>query len=190
MAYTTRGGKLLRKPKPALTLYHFTPPANLPSIFEKGIYPYAMEENAVMQPGFAAVWLTSNPNGNQITEAHVGHWRKFGVNYDFIADYESGRRRILFGVNAGGSARITVRLPKKFKGLYHYLSLMTANYEDTDPERLAYIADIPRVSDWWVVASPADGETFTAISPGAITEVCPVGEPSPEYIAACEAVAA
>jgi hypothetical protein len=135
-----------------------------------------------MLPGFAAVWLTSNPNGNEITEAHVGLWRKRGC-YDLIADYESGRRRFLFGDNAGGSARITVRMPENFQGLYHYLSLITAN---TAPEALASIADNPGVFDWWVVASPADGKIFTSIGPGPITEV--VGEPTPEYIAAGEQI--
>jgi hypothetical protein len=49
---------------------------------------------------------------------------------------------------------------------------------------LAGIAELPRVSDWWVVASPADGKIFHAIGPDAITEV--LGEPTPEYIAAGE----
>jgi hypothetical protein len=37
-----------------------------------------------------------------------------------------------------------------------------------------------------VVASPPDGESFTGIGPGAITEVDSVGHPSPEYLAAIE----
>jgi hypothetical protein len=181
MTYKTKGGKLLRRTKRARTLYHFTPPANLPSILKKGIYPNPSEEDDCMLPGFVAVWLTSNPNGNEITEAHLGLWCKRGC-YDLIADFESGRRRFLFGDNAGGSARITLRMPENFQGLYHYLSLITAN---TAPEALAIITDIPRVDDWWVVPSPADGEIFT-IGPGAITEV--VGEPTPEYIAAGELI--
>jgi hypothetical protein len=76
-----------------------------------------------MLPGSAAVWLTSNPNGNEITEAHLGLFRKRGW-YHLIADFESGRRRFLFGENAGCSARITLRMPENFQGLSHYLSFM------------------------------------------------------------------
>jgi hypothetical protein len=189
MGYKVKNGKAVRRVPKTLTLYHFTPPQNLPHILSKGIYPFAREENDHMLPGGAAIWLTSNPNGNTITPAHLAYWRKRG-HLDLVAHYESGKRQAIFGQNEGGSARITVELPKKFEGLFHYLELMTANYQVDSPKALAVIAEIPGVADWWVVGSPADGESFKGIGPGAITEVCPVGDPTPEYIAVIDALAA
>jgi hypothetical protein len=188
MAYRTKGGRLVRTGKPVLTLYHFTPPPNLPSIIENGIYPSVKEKYDHMLPGSVAVWLTSNPHGNQITEANLVWWRQWGF-LDLIAEHAAGRK-FVFGYNAAGSARITVQLPEKFERLFHYESLLTANYHVTAPKSLAYIVGMPGVADWWVVPSPADGETFLGIGPGAITDVNPVGDPSPEYLAAIEQITA
>jgi len=188
MGYKVKNGRTVRRVT-TITLYHFTPPANLPSILQKGIYPFAKERNDHMLPGAAAVWLTSDPNGNAITAAHLDLWRKRGW-LDLLDEYESENRKFAFGYNDGGSARITVELPKKFEGLFNYLELMTANYRDSAPKALATIAEIRGVQDWWVVGSPADGESFKAIGPGAIREVNPVGDPTPEYLAAVNALAA
>jgi hypothetical protein len=187
MSYKTKAGKLVRVEKRILTLYHFTPPENLPSILADGICPSAEDRNDHMLPGSAAVWLTADPNGNQVTEAHLDHARNHG-NHELVAEYESGRRRFLFGENETGSARITVRLSEKFEGLFHYLSLMTANYENDSPEALAVVAAMPGVGDWWVLWSPGVGESFRGIGPGVVTEVHPVGDPSPEYLAAINAI--
>ena len=195
MGYKSKNGKMVSTGKSVLTLYHFTPPQNLPKIIKNGIYPHADEKIDDMLPGVMAIWLTANPNGNQITAENVAYWRKHGF-LDFVADYETGKRKLIFGQNAdGGSARITVELPEKFGrsengGLFNYLELLTANFRDDAPKALAVIAEIPRVADWWVVASPTLGESFLGISPGAITEVQPVGDPSPEYLAAIEQITA
>ncbi|MFZ0150686.1 MAG: hypothetical protein WCB70_22035 [Xanthobacteraceae bacterium] len=116
------------------TFYHFTPPFNLPSIIKNGIYPFSDQHgNAHMLPGAAAIWLTANPNGNQVTEAHLAYYRKCG-KMNLIADYETGRQRWMFGCNEGRSARITVRLPKNFRGLANYIELLTANYRESTQE--------------------------------------------------------
>jgi len=185
MGYKIKNGKAVRADK-TLTLYHFTPPANLSKILNNGLYPFPAQDH--MLPGGAAIWLTSNPNGNAMTPEFLAYCRKKCP--DLAAEYETGKRKAVFGENDGGSARITVELPKKFDGLFNYLELMTANYRYSAPEALAVIAEIPSVADWWIVASPADGDSFIGIGPGAITEVQPVGDPTLEYLAAVDALAA
>jgi hypothetical protein len=190
MGYKVKNGRAVRR-VPTIKLFHFTPPARLPFILEKGIFPYAKEANANMLPGGVAVWLTSNPNGNTILPAHVAAWRKHG-KLDLIEEYESGKRKFLFGEDrdTSASARITVELPKGFEGLFHYLELMTVNFQDRNPELLAAVGTIHGVEDWWIVGSPADGESCTGIGPGAIREVHPVGDPTPDYLAAVNALVA
>jgi hypothetical protein len=188
MGYKVKNGKAEPRHSKTLTLYHFTPPANLPKILRSGIYPFAKDANDHMLPGGAAIWLTSNPNGNAITPAILAYWRKCG-SPDLVAEYESGKRKVVYGENEGGPARLTVELPKKFEGLFNYLELMTANYQVDSPKALAVIAEIPGVEDWWVVGSPADAQSFEGIGPGAITEVHPVGDPTPEYLAVIDAIA-
>lgn len=79
MSYKIKNGEMVRtgKRRP-LTLYHFTFPRILPEIIKNGIYPFAKKDNAYMLPGAAAIWLTSNPKGNQITEAYFAWIRKHG----------------------------------------------------------------------------------------------------------------
>jgi hypothetical protein len=186
MAYRTKDGKLVRQNKRMLTLYHFTPPRCLPEIIKNGIYPFSDQHgNQIMLPGLAAVWLTSDPYGNRITDAHLAYWRRIGQT-KLIAEYEAGRR-LLFGYNDSGSARITLELPRAFQGLSNYLQLIKEVYREWPPA-LAFITDMPNVADWWVVASPAISETFTGIGPRAITEVQPVGEETPDYIEAIEQI--
>ena len=170
-----------------LKLYHFTPPANLPSIVQNGIYPYSREDNAHMLPGAVAVWLTSDPSGNAITEAWLAYWRKY--DFDELLAQHAGGRRFVFGDSKDdGSARITVELPENFDGLFNYLALMRVSYEESDPQALAAIAGLPCTKNWWVVASPAEGKSFVGIGPGAISEVHPVGEATPAYLEAIEQI--
>ena len=78
MGYKSKGGKLVRAGKPTLTLYHFTSPYHLPSILQDGIVPCTREGHEHMLPGVDAVWLTNDPEGNTIKEAHLELYRKCG----------------------------------------------------------------------------------------------------------------
>jgi hypothetical protein len=150
-----------------LTLYHFTPPANLPSILKRGIYPNRHADgNPQLPQQTMAIWLTSNPNGNTITDANVAYWRSLG-HADLVAEYETGKPRFIFGSNDGGSARLTVNLPRKFQGLFNYCALMTEVYRDF-PKAVATLAAMPDFLKWWVVICPAIAESFIGIRPGAI----------------------
>jgi hypothetical protein len=168
-----------------LTLYHFTPPPNLPLILKNGIYPHRHKDHDPMLPQQTMViWLTSNPNGNTITDADVAFWRKRGCT-DLIAEYETDRRQFLFGWNSWGSARLTVNLPCKFQGLFNYREFIAEMYRDF-PTAAAVINEIPDISNWWVVICPAIAESFIGIGPGAIREIHPVGEETPAYLEAVE----
>jgi hypothetical protein len=166
------------------TLYHFTPPANLPAILKNGIYPFPQKDNPQLPGSPYAIWLTSNPNGNLITDADLAYWRRMGQP-GLIAEYETERRRFIFGCNDGGSARITVQIPRKFPGLLNYRQCITEIYRDS-PRALAILTGIPDVPNWWVVVTPATAETFTGIGPAGITEIHPVGEPTAAYLEAVE----
>jgi hypothetical protein len=164
-----------------LTLYHFTTPTNLQHILENGIYPFAKEDHEHMLPGCVAVWLTTDPHGNEINERHLAYWNKNGW-FDLIAQHEAGRR-YNFGYNDDGSVRLAVHLRGNFQGLCPYLELMAANYKYTAPKALARVAALPGASDWWVVVSPLLGETFIGIDPGAIKEISLISEPTPASMA-------
>jgi hypothetical protein len=175
MGYRTRGGKVVRVGK--LTLYHFTPPYNLPDILRDGIVPQTRDGNAHMLPGVEAVWLTADPQGNTITEAHL--MRREG-DEAFLAEYAAGRR-LLFGCNEYGSARLTIET-RESPHLQNYLKLLRFNYAVTDPDVLAqWIEMIPRIEDWWV--------SSTIVAPDCITEVCPVGDETTHYNEIVEQIA-
>jgi hypothetical protein len=166
-----------------LTLYHFTAPANLPAILKNGICPHRHDDDDPIVPQQTmAIWLTSNPNGNTITDAAVAYWR--GLNQtDLIAEYETGRRHFIFGGNDYGSARLTINLPRKYQGLFNYRELIAEIYRD-HPPAVAFIDTMPDISRWWVIICPAIAESFIGIGPGAITEVHPVGEQTPAFVEA------
>ena len=129
-------GRVMRGGSPKLKFYHFTAPANIPSILEYGIVPMTKERNAHMLPGVDAVWLTSDPKSNTVREAHLELMRKRG-EFGELAKYTVGGRRLLFGCNEYGCARITVELREKH--VFHYMNLMRANYAVDAPAPLARI---------------------------------------------------
>jgi hypothetical protein len=159
MSYKIRGGKIakeLRRP-----LYHFTVFGNIDDILRDGLLP-SMGEGHLL-PGRAAVWLTSDPAGNTITEADLERWHRRG-NHDLIAEHENGRRW-KFGDNEHGTARITVDT----KHAQHYLGLMRTTYADA-PEVLATLTGMTthlEINNWYVSLKPIsvkriiDVELFT-----------------------------
>ena len=163
------------------TLYHFTPPGNLPAICSKGIYPRRQGDDVLLLPGNPlAIWLTTNPKGNAITDRHLAYWRKINC-VELLEEYEARRRLYAFGYYKNESARITLELPRKFPGLINYLELSKKIYGDRSPA-IKILKEMPDTSDWWVIVAPSDAETANAISPSAIVEVASVGEQAPSYI--------
>lgn len=173
----TRGASKLR------TLYHFTVPRALPSILQKGIYPNRHDDaNPQLPRSTMAIWLTSDPNGNLITDEHVALYRRSG-SLDLVAECEAGRK-FIFGFNENdGSVRLTVQLPRKFPGLCNYLQLMRQVYRDWPPA-IKFLTEMPGAADWWVVISPAIAKTFHGIGPATITEVAPDGAETAAYLKA------
>jgi hypothetical protein len=136
-----------------LTLYHFTTPANLPGIRRRGIVPFTREEHADLLPGIDVVWLTTNQEGNMITEKHLEIARRHG-SAAFLADYAAGRR-LMFDVGGQGCARLTIEI-RENRHIKNYLKLLELNH---DRELLKeYKEDCPWTIDWWVsrVTIPAN----------------------------------
>jgi hypothetical protein len=122
MSYKTRNGKIVRGGKKTLKLYHFTPPHNLPDILRDGLVPHTRDGAEAMLPGVDAVWMTADPEGNTITDAHLEVWRRYG-DVDVLAAYAAGRRW-LFGCNEYGCARLTIEVRKNNPHLANYLELL------------------------------------------------------------------
>jgi hypothetical protein len=126
-----KGGRIVGKRRP---LYHFTAiGSNLLDIERDGLLPFAKEMNAHMLPGREAIWLTSDPEGNKVTEAHLAYMRERGEMK--LAAEHAAERPWLFDANEHGTARLTVDT----RHAQHYLDLMRARYADA-PEVLAVLA--------------------------------------------------
>ena len=171
MAYKSKNGKLVSRRHKTPTTSRRQTICLRSSSTASCLIP---RHNAHMLPGADAVWLTANPNGNEVTEAHLALMRARGEEA-LVADYVSGRRRFLFGEDreGHGCARITLKI-RDDPFLRNYLELMQMNYAVDAPGPLARIEAIPGVEDWWVY--------MAVIPPDAFTEVCPVGEVTPRYL--------
>jgi hypothetical protein len=189
MSYKIKNGKTVRVERrrvfftpPPNTLYHFTPPFNLPSIHEHGFLPNVKEYYASMTGGGEVVWFTSNPDGNLITEAYLAYWREAGKD-GLLAEYAAGRR-FAFGFNDYGGARITVDLARGNDpvSVINYLEWMKKDGDRdawSDPSSRVRKA-LPDVTNWWVA--------FETIPAYCITAICPVGDETPHYREACEKI--
>jgi hypothetical protein len=168
---------MVRVGKPMLTLYHFTPPANLPSILAHGILPRAKDDNVHMVGDHEVVWLTENPEGNQVTDAMLTRWQELRLD-DTLAEYEAGRR-LVFGVNEYGSARITVEVRERM--VVNYVQLLNAAVDP--PEAVPQLLKaLVCAHEWWLV--------FGTVPANCITEVHPVGDATPHYLEVIEQIKA
>jgi hypothetical protein len=120
MAYTTRGGKLLRKPKLALMLYHFTQPGTYWPIAVDGIEPSTGKDgcNEHMSAGVPVVWLTTEES-NVVTAADIEHMN---------AVCKGGADREVGDINYGGTLRLTVRLKRSDQRLIRYNEFLERSY--------------------------------------------------------------
>jgi hypothetical protein len=155
MGYKIKGGRIVGKRR---SLYHFTQISNMHDIERDGLLPYAEGYGKeIMLPGDPVVWLTSDPEGNEITEAHIEHLRKCGQD-DLVAKYENGDRIWSFGADEYGTARIEVDARRAMP----YLPLIRAIYADA-PEGLAYIEACPGVANWHVSFEPIPASRIIAV---------------------------
>ena len=106
--------------------------------------------NAHMLPGREAIWLTADPEGNVVTEAHLAYMRERGEMK--LAAEHAAERPWLFGANEYGTARLTVDI----RHVQHYLDLMRTMYADTTemPEILTKMATGPKIGNWYVSLKP------------------------------------
>jgi hypothetical protein len=168
---------------PIQVLYHFTPPRCLPVIFRTGgLVPRAEPPHDLMSGGVPVIWLTSDPLGNILRPRDIRHFRKLGL-IELLEEIESGRREFVFGEDrAGGSARITVRLPRHARrdgALVKYSTFIrreagAASWRQLRT-RLTSHAD-----NWWLC--------LAAIPTGLFDAVHPVGDASPGYVASVKKI--
>jgi hypothetical protein len=178
MGYKVKGGRIIGKRRP---LYHFTAiGSNLLDIERDGLLPFAKEMNAHMLPGREAVWLTADPEGNAVTEAHLAYMRNHGEMK--LAAKHTVERPWLFGANEHGSARITVDA----RHAIPYLDLMRANYADDGPGALKALANIeafPGAENWFVSFEPIPAKRVLAVE----LTVTPLGEKEFQFFSKEEA---
>lgn len=153
MGYTVKGGKITKR-RP---LYHFTQIRNMHDIERDGLLPFGKDINQYMLPGQGAVWLTSDPEGNEVTEAHFEYLRKHRGE-DLAKQFENGDRQWFFGADEYGTARITVDARHAVK----YLELIRAHYANA-PEGLAIIEATPGIASWYVSFEPIPGDRIIAV---------------------------
>jgi hypothetical protein len=120
-----------------MKLFHYTNPRNYLRIAASGITPHASDENAYMTGGVPVVWLTQQASNVATAEYLALMVKSYG---EVMAKRKVGE--LMFG----GTARLTVNLPRHDKRLVRYLDFlrepdMAAIREGLLPEALR---------SWWV----------------------------------------